>query len=86
MPAGSKNNTDRGPGAANKPTFQTRQPNATATVTDPAPYTAKEAADFARQGACMIALAPDEIWRDPFLGEKGNGGGVSGLELARGGK
>jgi hypothetical protein len=39
----------------------------------PAPYTAKEAADFARQGACMVAMPPDEVWRDISLEGSGHG-------------
>lgn len=38
----------------------------------PAPYTATEAAAFARQGASIIALPPDELWRDPFGEEEGD--------------
>lgn len=33
------------------------------------PYTAEEAAGFVRQGACMVAWPPEEVWRDPVLGE-----------------
>ncbi|KAL2195796.1 hypothetical protein P885DRAFT_78723 [Corynascus similis CBS 632.67] len=32
----------------------------------PFPYTAREAAEFARLGACMVAWPPDEVWRDPL--------------------
>ena len=36
-------------------------------------YTAKEAAKFVRQGASMVALPPDEVWRDSFVGPEGDG-------------
>jgi hypothetical protein len=39
----------------------------------PAPYTAKEAAEFVRQGACMVAWPPDELWVDPFKEGEGKG-------------
>jgi hypothetical protein len=31
-----------------------------------APYTAKEAAEWARRGACLVAWPPGEVWVDPF--------------------
>ncbi|KAK4247118.1 hypothetical protein C7999DRAFT_32489 [Corynascus novoguineensis] len=33
----------------------------------PFPYTAREAAEFARLGACMVAWPPDEVWTDPLF-------------------
>ncbi|KAL2180122.1 uncharacterized protein P884DRAFT_256514 [Thermothelomyces heterothallicus CBS 202.75] len=43
------------------------------------PYTAREAAEFVLQGACMVAWPPDEIRVDP-LSREGNGKG----RMARG--
>jgi hypothetical protein len=41
---------------------QTTQPTET-------PFTVKEAAEFARMGACLIALPPEEgPWKDPVFG------------------
>jgi hypothetical protein len=33
----------------------------------PAPYTAKEAAEYVRLGACMVAWPPEEAWVDPLV-------------------
>ena len=41
-----------------------------ASKTPPAPYTAEEAAGFARQGASMVAWSHDEVWVDPFKNDK----------------
>lgn len=38
------------------------------------PYRAKEAAFFCQQGACLVAMPPDEAWVDPLgtVKERGN--------------
>ena len=72
MAALFNNKTDSGPETVGKPTIPAQHANAIP-VPAPAPYTAKDAADFARQGACMIAMPPDEVWRDIFLEGSGHG-------------
>jgi len=39
-----------------------------APTTATAAYTAKEAAEFVRLGACLVAWPPDEVWVDPLGG------------------
>lgn len=52
-----------------------------------APYTAKEAAEFVRLGACLVAWPPGEVWVDPLsLGGEGLGGRRGEGSLSVGGR
>jgi hypothetical protein len=52
-----------GPESAHQPGQCRRDREDSAVV---APYTAKEAAEWVRRGACLVAWPPGEVWVDPF--------------------